>query len=145
MSMQNTQTNYKEKNGSCRIPSIVVICVVDLDLDSQDLSVCFRASRIRILRSTSKNSKKNLYFYYFLTSIFFTFIYKNWCNWSSKSNEPKNCGKNFFFVGILSATDEIPSGLWNIESGSRSREQGGQIIMVRTGGSGSTTLIKICV
>jgi hypothetical protein len=34
----------------------------------------------------------------------------------------KTVEKNFFFVGILSATDEISSGLWNKEYGSRSGE-----------------------
>ncbi len=46
-------------------------------------------------------------------------------------NKQKTLKRNFFFVGILSATDEIPSGLLNIESGSRSREQGGQVITDR--------------
>ena len=68
-----------------------------------------------------QNSKKNPYFYFFVTSIWLLSM-KTDVNDLQKVLSQKTLRKNFFFVGILSATDEIPSGLWNKESGSRSRE-----------------------
>ncbi len=46
-------------------------------------SVCFWASRIRILLSSIKNCKKNLDFYCFVTS-FGLFIFEKWCKCSFK-------------------------------------------------------------
>jgi hypothetical protein len=51
--------------------------------------VCFWVSRIRILLSSSKNSKKNLDSYSFVTSLCFLSM-KNYLNTPSKSNKQKN-------------------------------------------------------
>jgi hypothetical protein len=61
--------------------------------------------RIRILLSASKNSKKNLDTYCFVTS-FGLFIFENDVNVPSKSNKQKNILQNLFFVGILKVSDE---------------------------------------
>ncbi len=56
-------------------------------------------SRIRILLSFSKNNKKNLDFYCFVTS-FWLFIFEKWCKCvpSSKSNMKKNCSQKISFL-----------------------------------------------
>jgi hypothetical protein len=48
-------------------------------------------SRSRILLSSSKNSKKNLYSFCFVTSLWL-FILEKWCKCSSKSNKQNNSG-----------------------------------------------------
>ncbi len=45
-------------------------------------SICFWAFRIRILQSSSKNSKKNINYYCFVTSLWL-FIFENWCKFGS--------------------------------------------------------------
>ncbi len=63
---------------------------------------------IRILLSASKNSKKNLDSYCFVTS-FGLFIFENDVNVPSKSNKQKNFfqKKKKNFVGTLKVNDEI--------------------------------------
>jgi hypothetical protein len=55
---------------------------------------------IRILLSSSKNSKKNLDSYYFVTLFDFLFL-KNDVNVPSKSNMQKNCVKKLVFCWHL--------------------------------------------
>ncbi len=74
---------------------------------------------IRILLSASKNSKKNLDSYCFVT-LFLYCSFKNDVNLPSKSNKQKNFTKNLFFVGNLMVNDNSRSGS---ESGSRSISQ----------------------
>ncbi len=64
----------------------------------------FWASRIRILPSSSKKSKKTLNFYCFVISSWLL-SWKTDVNVPSKSNEQKNLLKNEFF-GILKAINE---------------------------------------
>jgi hypothetical protein len=61
----------------------------------------------RILLSLSKNSKKTLDFYSFVTS-FWHFIFENLCKITvpTKSIMQKNFFSNSFFVGILKVNDE---------------------------------------
>jgi len=54
---------------------------------------------IRILPSSSKKSKKNLDFYYFLT--FSSLKTDVTVPLKSTGNNQKNFGKNLFFIGIL--------------------------------------------
>jgi hypothetical protein len=60
--------------------------------------------QIRILPSSSKNSKKNLDIYCFVTSLWL-FIFEEWCNVPSKCNKQKT-SKKFFFYAALKITDE---------------------------------------
>jgi hypothetical protein len=59
------------------------------------------ASRIRILLSSSKNSKKNLDFYCFETSLWL-FIFEDCLNVSRKGKKQNNFGKKYLFVDIKS-------------------------------------------
>jgi hypothetical protein len=54
-------------------------------------------------QQANKVRKTLLDVYYFVTSFWF-FIYENWCKWNAPSKSNKQ--KNFFFVGILSVTNE---------------------------------------
>jgi hypothetical protein len=97
-----------ERGGPSRHRGILVFCLHSYSLHSVTClppqlpqnqccrsgpgkSICFRASRIRILLSASKNSKKNIDSYCFVTSLWL-FIFEKWykCTISSKSNKQKN-------------------------------------------------------
>ncbi len=86
-------------------------------------STCFWASRI--LLSSCKNSKKNLYSYCFVTLFDFLSL-KNDVMYLQKVTSRKNCVKNQFFACIMKVSDEnsrirIPihqSGAWICGSGS---------------------------
>ncbi len=79
--------------------------VPDPDPDPPDPQ-CFRASRIRIriFLSASKNSKKNLDSYCFVTS-FRLFIFEKWCKF--KSNKQKNILKNCFLLASWRSMTKI--------------------------------------
>ncbi len=71
-------------------------------------STCFWASwiLIRILLSLSKNCKKSLDFYCFVT-FFLLFTFEQWCKSTFKKYyADKLFEKNLFFVGILKVNDE---------------------------------------
>ncbi len=77
---------------------------------SESGSICFWTSWIRIwiriLLSSSKNSKKNLDSYCFVTS-FRLFIFEILCRCiPSKSNKQENFFLHQFFVGVLKVNDE---------------------------------------
>jgi hypothetical protein len=61
---------------------------------------------IWILLSLSKDSKKNLDSYRFVTSLYDFLSLKNDVNVPSKSIKQKNLGKKLVFVGILKINDE---------------------------------------
>jgi hypothetical protein len=60
---------------------------------------------LRILQSSSKNCKKNLDSYCFVTFFYFLSL-KNDVNVPSKSNKQKNFEQNSFFVDVLTVNDE---------------------------------------
>ncbi len=68
-------------------------------------STCFWASRIRILLSSCKNSKKNLDSSYFATLFEFLSL-KNDVNVASTVKSRKKCVKKLFFGAILKVNDE---------------------------------------
>ncbi len=75
-----------------------------LSLDPDPLSEVW--IRIRILLSVSKNSKKNLDSYCFVTSFGLFLSLKNNLYVPSKGNKQKTFFLNLFFVGILKVSDE---------------------------------------
>ncbi len=114
-----------------------------LDPDMYPLVELWIPSRIpiRILLSLSKNSKKNLYFYCFVTS-FWLFIFEKWCKSTLKSNMQKNFVlRIIFLLASWRSVMKMEGSGFEFGSGSKSQSIRGMDPRIRIRCNGSVTLL----